>query len=117
MGKKGLTRKCFRAIEALPDTMAMFATKMGARTGWSFTFLAGGPDPGDPEGTITTMAYHYGKTPHGYTFSKANPAAVKLMLKEYSGFCHLVTRKQSRSMFQNISLTYFQCSKHGSFGP
>jgi hypothetical protein len=73
--------------------MAMFATQMGARTGWSFTFLAGGPDPGDPEGTITTMAYHYGKTPHGYMFSKANPAAVKLVLKEYSGFCHLVTRK------------------------
>jgi hypothetical protein len=41
------------AIKACPQNLQSFFNKLEEETGWAFTVLMGGPNPGRPDGEIT----------------------------------------------------------------
>ncbi|KAG9222040.1 hypothetical protein CCMSSC00406_0008025 [Pleurotus cornucopiae] len=57
-------------IEAIPLHFQAFAFELAARTGWSFTLLAGGPDPSDG-GCINTAVVHFGEDMDGNSYGKS----------------------------------------------
>ncbi len=62
----------FSALVTLPAAMDAFFKEMGMRTGWSFTVLAGGPEPSHADGKIRTLALHVGVDRFDQQFSKAH---------------------------------------------
>lgn len=56
----------------LPTAIEGFFKEIGMRTGWSFTVLAGGPEPSHPDGKIRTLAIHVGVDRFNQQFSKAH---------------------------------------------
>ncbi|KAF9496306.1 hypothetical protein BDN71DRAFT_1446253 [Pleurotus eryngii] len=57
-------------IAAIPLHFQAFAFELAARTGWSFTLLAGGPDPANG-GCINTAAVHFGEDMDGNSYGKS----------------------------------------------
>ena len=60
---------------------------MFVRTRWSFSVLAGGPDPA-ANGTIQTISIHVGL--YGHSFGKATANFPETYMKPYSTFLHSV---------------------------
>ena len=69
-----------------------FAVQAHKLTGWTFTVIAGGPDPVQ-EGRIRTIGYHHGKDSVGNAFGVAYPKFRQGVLIPYSAFLHNVFRK------------------------
>jgi hypothetical protein len=65
---------------------------MSVRTGWSFSVLAGGPDPA-ANGTIRTIDIHVGLDAYGHSFGKATANFPETYMKPYSTFLHSVYRE------------------------
>ncbi|KAJ2912606.1 hypothetical protein MD484_g7798, partial [Candolleomyces efflorescens] len=86
------------AVQGLPESIALFCNQLGARTGWCFTVLAGGPNPNDPEGAIETFSYDHGQAVHGSKFKSSYPASVTAALNDLHAFCHQVTPYEERIM-------------------
>ncbi|EAU89531.1 hypothetical protein CC1G_02420 [Coprinopsis cinerea okayama7 len=85
-------------LAILPELLDAFFTTVSAKSGWSFTVLAGGPDPSKEGGAIRTMSYHHGVTPRDQTFRQILPPRqfADIFMKPYSGFLHLVYPKEVR---------------------
>ncbi|TFK17978.1 hypothetical protein FA15DRAFT_710307 [Coprinopsis marcescibilis] len=79
-----------RYIEMIPDLFTSFFNALGAKTGWAFTVLAGGPDPAKQDGKICTFSYHLGSTAEGANFQTYNDNFNKAFMNPFSAFLHAV---------------------------
>lgn len=86
----------FRAQSSLPTVIKNFCEAMSARTGWSFSVLAGGPDPA-ANGSIRTIGIHVGQNAYGHSFGRAAPNFPETFMKPYSTFLHSVYRELTYS--------------------
>jgi hypothetical protein len=82
----------YRAQSSLPSVLKNFCEAMSARTGWSFSILAGGPDPAT-NGTVRTISIHVGQDAYGQSFGRAVPNFAETYLKPFSTFLHSVYRE------------------------
>ncbi|EAU92204.1 hypothetical protein CC1G_13019 [Coprinopsis cinerea okayama7 len=85
-------------LEILPDLLDGFFNVVAAKSGWSFTLLAGGPDPSKEGGGIRTMSYHHGVTSQDQTFRQFLPPGhfAEMFMKPFSGFLHMLYPKEVR---------------------
>ncbi|EAU83277.1 hypothetical protein CC1G_12794 [Coprinopsis cinerea okayama7 len=79
-----------RHIEALREIFQGLLSALSKKTGWSFTVLAGGPDPSKPDGGIRTMSFHEGRNEAGLSFLRAHPNFNEAYMVPFSGFLHMV---------------------------
>ncbi|KAF8158609.1 hypothetical protein BJ912DRAFT_1063879 [Pholiota molesta] len=75
------------SIERIPELAHDFMQQVSALTGWSFTVLAGGPDP-NYAGEIMTMSVHSRHNPCGLSFGKAYPKYDTVIRGPFSDFLH-----------------------------
>jgi len=80
------------ALTTLLPAVKAFFDEMAKRTGWAFSVLAGGPDPG-LNGQIRTIALHLGEDRYNQMFSVANPNFHKDVLMPYRSFLYNVYGK------------------------
>jgi hypothetical protein len=77
------------AQSTLPVVVRNFCETMAARTGWTFTVLAGSPDKAK-NNEIRSVGIHIGQDCYGNSFGKAVPNFTEEILKPFSGFLHNV---------------------------
>ncbi|KDQ29896.1 hypothetical protein PLEOSDRAFT_167688 [Pleurotus ostreatus PC15] len=77
------------AITELPRQFAAIGQELARRTGWSFTLLAGGPDPING-GRLNSIGIHLGENSAGLSFGKANPHFSNSVLNPYAEFLSTV---------------------------
>jgi len=73
---------------------------MALRTGWSFTVLAGGPEPSKSDGQIRTLAIHSGTDRFGQIFSKANEKFVEQCVNPFTAFLQNVYCKSTSTLWK-----------------
>ncbi|KAF8958686.1 hypothetical protein BDZ97DRAFT_1923448 [Flammula alnicola] len=107
---KEADKSIIEAVEALsPDQLLLaqsslheviwdFCKRMGERTGWSFSVLAGGPDP-SANGDIATIGIHTGCNTYGHSFRKAFGNYDSAILLTFSSFLHSVYPEPIRRKF------------------
>ncbi|KAF4580592.1 hypothetical protein EYR38_003191 [Pleurotus pulmonarius] len=77
------------AIDDISAHFSGFSQILAELTGWSFTLLAGGPDPRDG-GSINTISVHHGKNHAGLSFGNATPNLKEMIGVPYAMFLHSV---------------------------
>ncbi|KDQ32240.1 hypothetical protein PLEOSDRAFT_165491 [Pleurotus ostreatus PC15] len=77
------------AIEDISIHFDAFSDLLSSMTGWSFTLLAGGPDPNN-RGQIRTFSVHSGKNHAGMHFGKAMPNFLQQIVSPYAVFLRSV---------------------------
>ncbi|KAF4573631.1 hypothetical protein EYR36_008149 [Pleurotus pulmonarius] len=80
------------AIEDIPRHFQAFSQELNRRTGWSFTLLAGGPDPING-GRVNSIGVHFGLDNEGQHFGKATPAFGDTVLTPYATFLNTLYTK------------------------
>ncbi|KAJ8690403.1 hypothetical protein PTI98_011831 [Pleurotus ostreatus] len=80
------------AIDEIPKYFQAFSQELARRTGWSFTLLAGGPDP-ENGGRINSIGVHFGENKAGQHFGKATPGFGDMVLTPYANFLNTVYTK------------------------
>ncbi|KAF8950642.1 hypothetical protein BDZ97DRAFT_1770995 [Flammula alnicola] len=86
------------AQSSLHEVIRDFCETMGERTGWSFSILAGGPDP-SANGDIATVGIHTGRNAYGHSFRKAFGNYENAILVLFSTFLHSVYPEPIRRKF------------------
>jgi hypothetical protein len=66
-----------------------FLKKMERHCGWTFTLIAGGPDPREGR-ELTSMAFHSTPNKYGLSFGKANPTFETTVLPTFVAFLEQV---------------------------
>ncbi|KDQ32508.1 hypothetical protein PLEOSDRAFT_1080094 [Pleurotus ostreatus PC15] len=85
------------AIDEIPRYFQAFSQELARRTGWSFTLLAGGPDP-ENGGRINSIGVHFGENEAGQHFGKATPGFGDTVLTPYANFLNTIYKCDARSL-------------------
>ncbi|KAF9499187.1 hypothetical protein BDN71DRAFT_1428231 [Pleurotus eryngii] len=76
-------------IDEIPRYFQAFCQELARRTGWSFTLLAGGPDPING-GRVNSIGVHFGENEAGQHFGKATPGFGDTVLTLYANFLNML---------------------------
>ncbi|KAH7920333.1 hypothetical protein BV22DRAFT_1133154 [Leucogyrophana mollusca] len=73
------------SIDAMPATVAKILLNLHQLTGWSYTVLAGGPEPSN-DGSLKSMSVHVGENDVGKDFGNALVGYKDKIMKPYDMF-------------------------------